>query len=96
MRILIQAPRFYKKGIFIFLKFQFYDLEKLGKNNSRKLAKLIKLILPKKIPIFFLGLNNRILSAKKNKSAMGMEGGSTKGGEGVTTWYNTPLSTWHT
>jgi hypothetical protein len=27
---------------------------------------------------------------------MGMEGGSTKGGEGVTTWYNTPLSTWHT
>jgi hypothetical protein len=55
MRILIQAPRFYKKGIFIFLKFQFYDLEKLGKNNSRKLAKLIKLILPKKIPIFFWG-----------------------------------------
>jgi hypothetical protein len=54
MGILIQAPRFYNKG-FLFFLIPILWHRKTWQNFSQKLAKLIKLILPKFSQIIFLG-----------------------------------------
>jgi hypothetical protein len=83
MIIVIQAPRFYKKrDFFVFLKFQFYDIQKLGKKNSQKLAKLIKLILPKKFQFYFIWLNNRICRQIKTNQQWEWKVGPQKVGRG--------------